>query len=102
MGFFSKKKCDVAKLKAMITAEMESFIRERFMLSEVELEVSEHSQGIDILFRFVKKDLSSIKKKISYQIKLKDLEGKYEETVFSEVKNGLAKLVQVRLDEMTG
>ncbi len=100
MGFFTKQKCDVDKLKIMISAEMESFIRERFMLTAAELEMSDHSQGIDIIFRFVKKDLSPIKKKVSYQVKLKDLDGKYEETVFSEVKKGLSKLVQIRLDEM--
>ena len=101
MGLFSRKpKCDVPQLLTKLKISLVDEIAEKYGLSEAALDTDEHSQGIDITYAFVKRDVSPIRKKISYQVKKPKLDKETAEDVYEDVRAGLSRLVQIRLDEL--
>lgn len=101
MGLFSRKpKCDMSQLLTQLKIGLIDDLAEKFALSEASIDADGHQQGIDITCAFVKRDISPIRKKISYQIKKKQLDSETTEAIYNDVKAGLSRLVQIRLDEM--
>ena len=99
MGWFSKKKCDVDAMIERIGTTLASEISNTFEITDGQLQLTPHSQGLDILYSFTKKPKITVRKKISYQIKQKDLETGNADALYQEAREGLMKLVQIRLDD---
>ena len=75
-------------------------LKSRLRVENIEIECTNHKQGIDVTFSFVKPTLSPIRKKISHQIKSQSTNKQSTDTVYQEVYEGLLRLGEIRLNEM--
>jgi inhibitor of KinA sporulation pathway (predicted exonuclease) len=100
MFTFGKPKCNLEALVLKIKYTMGDDLKSKLKVENIEIDCTNHKQGIDVTFSFVKPTLSPIRKKISHQIKAKSTQKQSTELVYQEVYEGLLRLGEIRLNEM--
>ena len=100
MFTFGKPKCDLEALVLKIKYTMGDDLKSKLRVDNIEIDCTNHKQGIDVTFSFVKPALSPIRKKVSHQIKTKYTQKQTTDSIYDEVYDGLLRLGRFRLDEM--
>ncbi|MCP5160132.1 MAG: hypothetical protein H7A00_00380 [Hahellaceae bacterium] len=98
---FNKPKCDLDALIQQIKTRMQATLEESLQVTDTQLECITHKQGVDVIFSFIKPGLSPVRKKISHQIRQKHLDVKTLDELYGEVFEGLHRLAEIRINEMS-
>lgn len=96
-----KPKYDLNLLLSRIEREMGEELAGELGVQEPQIHCITHKQGVDVVFSFIKKSRSPVRKKISHLVKLDKVLKQREEDVYKNIRFRLHELAQIRLNEMT-
>lgn len=98
---FNKPKFDLQTLLTRIENNMGDELAAALSVQDPKIQCISHKQGVDVVFSFIKKDLSPVRKKISHLIRTEKALKQNENDVYLDIKRRLKELGEIRLNELS-